>query len=476
MRRHTGRNLRMVVSCPAGTLKSVWAKHIATWIQIDDSKVLIVDSLATLERQSLDGIELLVITRNLVACSFARYWSWVPDAVMYYDKAGRTRFKGDWRLSRQRGGLFAQHWDLLVIDESQYLRNFKPRAVTIAGHNHLGRRCKQGIICTATPVCNRPSDLCGQLKSLAVEYKGNPDLCTVKGWHGSGGFRTINPEASSEFLSHSFRMTEDILNLPVLTHEVVEFKPKMCKAYRDDYNLLLEEAKDLKAAMDQEGSALPDMAILMAILHSMRQMIVHRFLFETGAAKFTQATVQRCIKLPSTMMTTVADLVEDLISSGHRQIVIFGLGSNSVMPLIKTFLESKIDAWFGIYKGGMSQKQRAQCTDYFLGNTPDIKILFIQIQAGGVGLNLVPGPSVAIFIEQAWSPAEIIQAYKRIHRIGQTNPVKVFHVIGTGTVDNAIHLIHEDKTIASQAILEAKKIKNNEWKVKGRAIDLCEYL
>ena len=38
---------------------------------------------------------------------------------------------------------------------------------------------------------------------------------------------------------------------------------------------------------------------------------------------------------------------------------------------------------------------------------------------------------------------EVLQAWKRVHRIGQFYPVKVVHLIADGSVDYAINFVHK---------------------------------
>ena len=47
---------------------------------------------------------------------------------------------------------------------------------------------------------------------------------------------------------------------------------------------------------------------------------------------------------------------------------------------------------------------------------------------------------------------QVLQTRKRVHRIGQSRPVHVIHLIPSGSVDDAINLVHNDKLTLSRAV------------------------
>jgi SWI/SNF-related matrix-associated actin-dependent regulator 1 of chromatin subfamily A len=61
-------------------------------------------------------------------------------------------------------------------------------------------------------------------------------------------------------------------------------------------------------------------------------------------------------------------------------------------------------------------------------------VALLSLTAAGVGFTLTAA-SVVIFAELHWTPAVLLQAEDRTHRIGQRNSVNIHYLIGDKTLD-----------------------------------------
>ncbi|MDD6814344.1 MAG: C-terminal helicase domain-containing protein [Akkermansia muciniphila] len=68
----------------------------------------------------------------------------------------------------------------------------------------------------------------------------------------------------------------------------------------------------------------------------------------------------------------------------------------------------------------------------------------ISLKAGGVGLTLTEADYV-ILPDPWWNPAVENQAADRSHRIGRKNPVTVYRLVCSDTVEEKVLAIHEEK-------------------------------
>jgi SWI/SNF-related matrix-associated actin-dependent regulator 1 of chromatin subfamily A len=71
---------------------------------------------------------------------------------------------------------------------------------------------------------------------------------------------------------------------------------------------------------------------------------------------------------------------------------------------------------------------------------PKVRVFIGSISAAGMGLTLTAASTV-VFSELAWTPAAMIQAEDRCHRIGQTDSVLVQHLVIDGSIDQRMSAI-----------------------------------
>lgn len=89
-----------------------------------------------------------------------------------------------------------------------------------------------------------------------------------------------------------------------------------------------------------------------------------------------------------------------------------------------------------------------------------IDILLISLKSGGVGLNLVCAQQV-FMMDPWWSFAVEAQAIDRIHRMGQSEQVKVYRLIVSDSVEEKMLKIQEQKKLLALSSLENTSGYNN---------------
>ena len=109
------------------------------------------------------------------------------------------------------------------------------------------------------------------------------------------------------------------------------------------------------------------------------------------------------------------------------------------MEYLKSGLEAR-GARVGLIHGGIPIVERKALLD----NQKDYDFVIIQIYAGGTGLNLQRFNNV-IINSPHWNPFIEEQAIARVHRIGQEQDVKIYHLVEKETIDSHIVSVQDEK-------------------------------
>ena len=87
-------------------------------------------------------------------------------------------------------------------------------------------------------------------------------------------------------------------------------------------------------------------------------------------------------------------------------------------------------------------------------------MLLVHPASVGHGLNLQEGGAIVVWYTLPnWSLELYQQANARLHRQGQKKPVRVYHIIAEGTIDEDVMQSLEQKDVTQKALIEALKAK-----------------
>ena len=95
------------------------------------------------------------------------------------------------------------------------------------------------------------------------------------------------------------------------------------------------------------------------------------------------------------------------------------------------------------FDGSMTQKDRAATLTTF-ASRPKFTVLLLSLRAGGVGLNLTCAKRV-FMMDPWWSFAVEAQAIDRVHRMGQTEEVRVTRFVVEGSIEEKMLRVQERK-------------------------------
>jgi SNF2 family DNA or RNA helicase len=321
-----------------------------------------------------------------------RRWQWqmphTPIKVANYELLHRDR------------ELFTPelHFDLVVLDESQRIKNRSSSTSQIV--RSISRRRNWAL--TGTPVENSTDDLVGIFEFLSPGYL-NPQMKP----------RRMGKLASDYIL----RRTKD----RVLT----ELPPKM---FRDaDVTLTSEQRESYRLAEDEGVLRLTELGEGATIQHVFELVLRLKQICNFDPATGTSAKLERL----------AADL-EEITASGQKALV-FSQWVSTLDELSRRLADFCPLA----YHGGVPSKRRDDVIREFKEDRRR-PLLLISYGAGSVGLNLQFAQYVFLF-DRWWNPAVEDQAINRVHRIGAAGPVTVTRFLALATIEERINQILEEK-------------------------------
>ena len=105
--------------------------------------------------------------------------------------------------------------------------------------------------------------------------------------------------------------------------------------------------------------------------------------------------------------------------------------------------------------GSTGPKIRQEYINQFQQNNR-VRVALLGITAAGVAVTLTAAKHI-MFAELFWTPAILLQAEDRCHRIGQTGTVRCKYFIATNTIDDLLWELTKQKFRVLGEIIEGKK-------------------
>jgi SNF2 family DNA or RNA helicase len=91
-------------------------------------------------------------------------------------------------------------------------------------------------------------------------------------------------------------------------------------------------------------------------------------------------------------------------------------------------------------------------------NRGEIPMLLAHPASAGHGLNLQKGGALCVWFGLNWSLEYYQQFNARLHRQGQTRPVRIAHIVANGTIDQRVLQVLQNKDATQKSLLNALKV------------------
>jgi superfamily II DNA or RNA helicase len=328
--------------------------------------------------------------------------------------------------------LSAKHFDLVVIDEAQAIKNPDSQVARAA----YALSAEFRIAMTGTPVENRLDEL------WSLMHFANRGLL--------GGRREFDAEFArgvADGMPGAAANLRQRIRPFVMRRRKADVAPELPPRTEATLKVVLDEREravydavraathaELVASMsgtDEKGFSV--MKALEALLR-LRQAACHRGLLP-GQKADTSGKVEALLE---SLETAAAD--------GHKALVFSQW--TSLLDLIEPALNNAAIPYTRL---DGSTRDRGEVVERFQSEDGP-PVMLISLKAGGTGLNLTAADHVFL-CDPWWNPAVEDQAADRAHRIGQDRPVTIYRLIAVDTVEERILDLQEKKRALGEAAL-----------------------
>lgn len=309
-------------------------------------------------------------------------------------------------------------WDLIVLDEGQRIKNWESKTSNVIRSLESPFR----LVLSGTPMENHLGELFTVARFVdehrlgpAYHFFHRHRVVDEKG--KTVGFQRLDElrKTMSPILLRRTR-GEVAKQLPDRTDEIVRIEPTAEQKEIHDGNMQIVAQITSKKFITEM-----DLLRLRRALAMARMAADSTFLVNQDEPEY------------STKLERLSELLEGLIEDPTRKIVLF-----SEWRRMLDRIERRLDVIGCDYvrlDGQVPQKKRPEIVAKFQ-NDPECRVI-LMTNAGSTGLNLQSANTV-INVDLPWNPAVLEQRIARAHRMGQQNPVHVYKLVTTDTIEEKL--------------------------------------
>lgn len=320
-------------------------------------------------------------------------------------------------LEKHMKHLLSSKIDHIIIDEAVKIKNLKTHNYrSCAKIIEANPDCKVTLM-SGFPIRNRVSDLFAYLK-LTKHPLGHNYAAFLREYivMSNGRFKKAIGAKNTDLLYQQLsnfmlrKKKEDCLDLPRKIYTKLQFT-------LDDYKA--EYDKVVKETLEKTN-------------RSSLNSCVHTLNIITSKAK----------------LKGIKEFVDNLVDQGEK-VIVFTNYTEIIESLAEHFGDKCV-----MVNGSVNSTERNKRVERFI-NDDGCMIFCGNIIASGMGITLV-NSSNTVFCDFPFSPADLIQAEDRNHRIGQTKAVNYYYCTAVDSIDEYLYDLVAGKAHDASRIIDGK--------------------
>jgi SNF2 family DNA or RNA helicase len=335
------------------------------------------------------------------------------------------------------------NWAGIVLDEAQNIKNTSSKQTQAVKRIRAGYR----IALTGTPIENRLSELWSIMDFLNPKYLGSAKYFKKEYAIPIEKDKDVKKGKKLQSIIAPFVLRRLKIDPNIIKDLPEKIETKVyCNLTREQATLYEAVVQDMLERIE-ESEGIERKGMVLAALSKLKQICNHpaQFIKDDIFSKERSGKLERLF-----------GILEEILA-GDERVLIFTQFAEMGKILQETIQkEFRKDSFF-LY-GGVARKTREEMVSSFQQDPKAPHIFILSLKAGGVGLNLTRANHVVHF-DRWWNPAVENQATDRAFRIGQKKNVQVHKFICSGTVEERIDSMLEDKRELAESIVGS----GEEW-------------
>jgi len=332
------------------------------------------------------------------------------------------------RTARHMPELQQHGWDLVIVDEAHHVKNRTTASYALVN----GLRSRFLLLLTATPVETGLDEIYnlvtlikpGQFASPAAFRKQFVDLKDPSSLKNRERLRAL----LQDVMVRNTR-AQCGLKLPprFVTTVAVEPTEEERQLYGEVLSVVREHGQESRTRMLASTLLLEAGCSPKALLGTLSRVAdseLHSGEFRANALRL--AELARSVKRPSKHRCVL-----EILASNTEQALIFTRFRAAADELAAALIHADIPCT--MFHGGLSAEEKQRAIAGFRGG---LRVM-VATDVGGEGQNL-QFCSLLINFDLPWNPMQIEQRIGRLHRMGQTEPVRVFNLCAKGTAEERL--------------------------------------
>ncbi|MBE6493973.1 MAG: DEAD/DEAH box helicase [Methanosphaera stadtmanae] len=331
-------------------------------------------------------------------------------------------------IRQDKNKLNKKKWLLKVVDEAQNIKNSQTQQTKAI----KSIKSEYNIALTGTPIENRLSEYWSIFDFVNPNYLGTLNdfkknyILPIENDRNHSILSNLK-QVTSPFILRRLKTDKEIIKeLPdKISNDVYcNLTPTQAAIYQETLNTHMKTIEQ-EEGINRRGHVLE-------LINALKQICNH-------PAQYSNINK---VKLEdSGKMQLLIDEIKSILESDEKVLIFTQYVKTG--NIIKKLIEKHLDEKVLFLHGSLSRKERDTQIRLFQENSR-YKIFVLSLRAGGTGLNLTAATNV-IHYDLWWNPAVENQATDRAYRIGQTKNVMVYRFITTGTFEEKINDMIEDK-------------------------------